>query len=265
MKGMPRIALFLCLTLLIFGGTVMVGAAGRDSDVERAALMRLYESMDGSYWFNNEGWGGPDSYCTWYGVTCDAENHVFALDLGGNLLVGQIPAEIEDLAYLQRLDLSFNGLMDPLPEALGNLAQLRVLDLSNSEYCMKWCFQTLGGPIPLSLGRLSNLQVLDLSGNVFSGTIPAQLGDLARLQTLDLSDNLVCKWVYFPPDAFVCSGGLHGIIPAELSALPLLQALSLQGNKSLCWQTTAAKYWALALPQFTGPVDCSYMPLVNKQ
>ena len=233
-----------------------------NSDTERAALMSLYNSTGGGSWYENAGWDGTDSYCTWYGVTCNATGHVQNLDLAENWLLGPIPPQIEGLAALQVLDLSSNLIANPLPEELGNLAQLQILDLSDNEYCLKGCGRSLGGAIPASLGRLSNLQTLDLSGNVLEGAIPAELGDLAQLQMLDLSGNRYCTADYFTGE-IICDGGLYGAIPAELSSLSILDALSLQSNLSLCWETMASRNWALTLLHYSGPTDCTYLPLLQ--
>ena len=234
--------------------------SSNDHPIERAALMSLYDSTYGEFWYENEGWGSDGSYCEWFGVTCDPSGHVQELDLPDNTLDGPIPSQIEGLVALQGLDLSGTLIWDPLPEELGNLAQLQILDLSDNEYCMKGCGRSLGGAIPASLGDLSNLQTLDLSDNVLEGVIPDQLGDLAQLQTLDLSGNRFCRTDYHTGE-MICNGGLYGVIPANLSNLSALETLSLQDNKSLCWETIAARSWALTLPLYSGPTDCSYLPL----
>ena len=233
-----------------------------DYPAERAALMSLYESTDGGSWFENGGWGGSGSYCTWFGVSCDGAGHVLHLNLDNNWLMGPIPPAIDNLVELQTLNLSGNVLYGPIPEELGNLAQLQHLDLSDNVICIKGCGRTLGGAIPASLGNLTNLQTLDLSRNRLEGAIPAELGDLAQLQTLDLSYNYFCWPAILPSDKVICPGGLFGTIPAELSGLSALQALSLQGNKSLCWETVMAKNWALTLPHYSGPTDCSYISII---
>ena len=264
---MKRLFVSISMFMLVIPALALVispplSADPGDFPAERAALMSLYDSTGGYSWYESEGWGGSNSYCTWYGVTCDSAGHVLHLDLQNNWLSGPIPPVIDNLVALQTLDLSGNILTGPLPEELGNLAQLRLLDLSGNELCIKGCGRSLGGDIPASLGKLANLQTLDLSGNVLEGSIPAQLGNLAQLQTLDLSDNQFCRTEYLPPNDVTCSGGLLGTIPAELSGLSALQALSLHGNQALCWQTEAAKKWALTLPLYAGPTDCSYIPLV---
>ena len=51
--------------------------------VEREALIALYNATDGDNWTCNDGWlGAPGTECSWYGVTCDTEeNYVSQLNL----------------------------------------------------------------------------------------------------------------------------------------------------------------------------------------
>jgi hypothetical protein len=101
-----------CRSLLAGGRTL--GSPCRNSSDERAALIALYIDTDGDFWLDNAGWKTPplaaDGFaipgteCNWDAVYCDdGETTVWVLDLGGNLLFGSIPAELEDLVNLQYL------------------------------------------------------------------------------------------------------------------------------------------------------------------
>ena len=68
--------------------------------------MALYNSTNGDEWINNTGWGTDSSHCDWYGVTCDENEHVTILDLGGNMLSGTLPPEIGNLPMLTVLRLN---------------------------------------------------------------------------------------------------------------------------------------------------------------
>ena len=248
------ISIFILATLSLTNTIPKAVSAAPDTyPAERAALMSLYNSTGGDSWWENAGWDSTNSYCTWFGVTCDPSGHVLHLNLPSNNLLGSIPADIDNLTELQTLNLSGNILTAPIPDQIGNLTQLRVLDLSNNIICIHGCHRTLGGPIPTTLGDLSNLQTLDLSDNVLTGDIPAELGKLTQLESLDLSDNYFCTYDWYT-GIRTCKGGLFGGIPAELSNMSALQVLGLQGNRRLCWETVAALNWALALPLYSGPV-----------
>ena len=101
--------------------------------------MALYNSTGGTRWTNRTNWGSTEPLNTWYGVSTDTNGRVTELNLGGNNLVGTLPA------------------------ALGNLDQMVNLQLSSNQ---------LRGAIPASLGGLTNLQDLSFSNNHMSGSIP---------------------------------------------------------------------------------------------
>ena len=171
--------------------------------IERDALVALYNSTDGANWTDNTGWfGETGTECSWYGVTCSS-GLVSSLNLGFNSLSGSIPAELGDLRSLTSLYLTYNSLSG-IPAELGNLANLNRLALSNN---------SLTGNIPAELGNLENLTSLDLSSNSLSGSIPAELGKLTNLTSLNLGFN-----------------SLSGSIPAELGDLRSLTSLYLTYN-----------------------------------
>ena len=70
------------------------------------ALVALYESTDGDNWYDNNGWLEAP-VADWYGVTMSGDR-VVGLDLGSNLLTGEIPPELGQLSSLEVLDLHSN-------------------------------------------------------------------------------------------------------------------------------------------------------------
>ena len=208
-------------------------------DLERPALVALYEATDGPNWVNNENWLTDAPLGDWYGVDTDASGRVVRLDLDGRWdsqaeeriphgLSGPIPPELGDLANLQQLWLNWNDLSGSIPVELGGLAELQwlVLDQNN-----------LSGSIPAELGNLSQLERLHLNNNNLWGPIPAELGDLANLQQLwlnwnDLSGSIPVElgglaelqWLVLDQN------NLSGSIPAELGNLSQLERLHLNNN-----------------------------------
>ena len=80
-------------------------------DIERAALIALYNSTNGDWWKENSGWKNnyleQDGFSeigsegSWKGVDVNENNdHVFALNLHGNQLTGTIPVELGNLTNL---------------------------------------------------------------------------------------------------------------------------------------------------------------------
>ena len=172
---------------------------------DRDALIALYRSANGDYWFNNSNWLSDAPLNTWSGVTTDDSGRVTKLELAHNRLSGTIPSELGTLGHLGRLFLHGNELSGEIPPELGNLFNLTSLSLSENQ---------LHGTIPRELGNLTNLAGLYLDSNQLRGTIPPELGNLTNLAVLWLDSNQ-----------------LEGAIPPELGTLTNLAGLSLSGNQ----------------------------------
>ena len=209
-------------------------------DLDRAALVALYEATDGPNWLNNENWLTDAPLGDWYGVDTDASGRVVGVDLAGRWdpdasewvshgLTGPIPPELGSLANLEVLNLSTNDLSGPIPPELGNLSNLTVLRLGKNY---------LTSPIPPELGNLHKLRDLDLSEADLGGPIPPELGNLSQLRTLNLSTNafrgsIPLELTRIPGliGLNLSTNNLTGTIPPELADLAELEALSLSGNE----------------------------------
>ncbi|MXW05837.1 MAG: hypothetical protein F4Z81_12345, partial [Gemmatimonadetes bacterium] len=95
-------------------------------------------------------------------------------------LSGEIPAEIGNLAKLERLGLSYNQLSGEIPAEIGNLAKLERLVLSHNQ---------LSGEIPAEIGNLTAIEFLVLSSNQLSGEIPSEIDGNKSLCQLELNIN----------------------------------------------------------------------------
>ena len=154
-------------------------------DIERAALIDIYNSTDGDNWTNNTGWlGAPGTELAWYGVSYGDEfilPHVASIDLYSNHLVGTIPLTIGNFSNeLINIDLHDNVLTDSIPAEIGNLTGLWYLILNNNQ---------LSGTIPPEIGNMANLIALFLNDNQLSGAIPAEIGNLSTLGGILLNNN----------------------------------------------------------------------------
>lgn len=127
------------------------------------------------------------------------------LDLSRNHLIGEIPAELGNLANLQILFLPGNQLTGEIPPELGNLDNLAFLELRDNQ---------LTGKIPTQLGKAANLTFLYLSNNRLTGGLPSELGNLANLRFLYVSDNQ-----------------LSGELPASLGNLSNLTGLDIRNSQ----------------------------------
>ncbi|EOY10968.1 Disease resistance family protein / LRR family protein, putative [Theobroma cacao] len=127
------------------------------------------------------------------------------LDIGSNLLFGEIPHCWENLPYLELLNLENNNLTGKIPRSLGFLGHIRSLNFRNN---------SLFGELPSTLQHSVHLSILDLSANQFTGSIPAWMGDkLSQLVVLNLRSN-----------------NFRGNIPHKICALHSVQILDLASN-----------------------------------
>ncbi len=214
--------------------TAMAGQARGTAEItvenpDRAALLAPYEATDGPNWVDNENWLTDAPLGDWYGVVTDGQGRVVSLELYENGLTGTIPAELGNLANLERLWIFTNNLSGPIPSELGSLLNLKYLTLNTNNLSgpippelgslphlvsMSLGANYLTGPIPPELGRLQNVERLHLGSNRLSGSIPPELGEMHRLRVLGLAFN-----------------HLEGAIPSELGDLRFAEDLQLQGNK----------------------------------
>ncbi len=137
-------------------------------DQQRAGLMVLYDSTAGEGWVNSENWGTAAELGEWYGVETDVDGNVHSLVLGGNNLVGTIPAAVGLLDEIRILDLSDNSLEGGIPPETF-VSTLDSLFLGNND---------LGGEIPEEIGEPTGLATIGLADNDLEGEIPESFGNL---------------------------------------------------------------------------------------
>ena len=147
----------------------------QEASPDRAALVALHEATGGKYWTNRDNWLSDVPLKDWYGVEVNAEGRVISLDFYRNGLVGELPAELGNLAALERLELGRNGLTGAIPPEFGNLPNLQRLNVA---------LNRLEGPIPPQLGNLAKLESLELDRNGLTGAIPPELGNLSELRRI---------------------------------------------------------------------------------
>ncbi|KAK7360559.1 hypothetical protein VNO77_02565 [Canavalia gladiata] len=155
--------------------------------------------------------------------------NLIGFDLELNLLTGSIPASFGKFRKMQSLNLNANKLSGKIPSSIGNLSQLFQLDLSNN---------MLEGSIPPSVGNCQNLQFLDLSHNNLNGTIPLQVIGIPSLSLLlNLSHNSLNGTLPIEVGKLksinkldVSKNALSGEIPSTIGQCISLEFLNLQGN-----------------------------------
>ncbi|XP_030448295.2 receptor-like protein kinase 5 [Syzygium oleosum] len=110
------------------------------------------------------------------------------LDLGMNLLTGEIHSSIFALRNLRELYVYMTNVVGSIPQAM-SAANLSVIDLSDNN---------LAGTIPEDFGKLQDLSNLNLEFNRLSGRIPEGIGHLPALSDVRLSNNNLSGTI--PPD-----------------------------------------------------------------
>ena len=106
---------------------------------EKDALIKLYIATNGGQWKTK--WNLDEPVERWFGVKV-SDSKVISLDISNNNLVGELPNELGNLIYLQKLKLTRNSISGAIPETIGNLKMLKILDIS---------FNRLTGTIPNNL------------------------------------------------------------------------------------------------------------------
>lgn len=102
------------------------------------------------------------SWCSWSGITCDAND-------------GGIASNIINTINVQNM-----GIAGSIPSAIGLLTSLRYLVMNNN---------ALVGTIPSSMGGLAKLEMIHLEDNYLTGRLPAGLKNLTKLSTLNVNNN----------------------------------------------------------------------------
>ncbi|MED6144176.1 hypothetical protein PIB30_013062 [Stylosanthes scabra] len=135
----------------------------------------------------------------------NGESNLKLLDIGSNMLSGEIPDCWMNWKSLLYVGLEGNNLTGKIPPSIGTLSNLIVLNLVNNK---------LFGEVPISLLNCKNLWILNLSGNKFSGTLPKWIGQSVKVLILR-------------------SNQFSGSIPTEICQLHWLKILDFAKNRLL--------------------------------
>ena len=133
-----------------------------------------------------------------------SNGYFYALDLGFNLLDGEIPFAVCNISSLAFLNLGYNNLTGIIPQCLAESPLLQVLNLQMNTFrgtltsnfsqdsrivTLNLYGNQLEGPIPRSLSRCKKLEFLNLGSNKIEDSFPDWLQTLKRLKVLVLPDN----------------------------------------------------------------------------
>ncbi|KAL9258979.1 Receptor protein kinase CLAVATA1-like protein [Drosera capensis] len=223
------INLFLWITILLLNCSLC-------SSSDLAALLALKSTLVSpnnsalADWTNQTTPPIPPSsshhYCSFTGITCDAEHNVVSINISFVLLFGTLSPAIGSLTALQVINLVGCNLTGTIPVELKALKELRYFNISNNDFSgvfpgevvremvdvevMDVYNNNFTGELPVEVARLRKLRHLHFGGNYFSGEIPLRYGEMKGLRFLGLNGN-----------------GLSGRIPNSLSGLTGLTHLFL--------------------------------------
>ena len=152
------------------------------------------------------------------------------LDLGKNLLFGEIPDCWMMWQSLTALNLGNNNFTSSIPASIGSFIDLRYLHLYNNAFF---------GKLLSSLTSLQGLQSLNLSFNTFIGRIPESIGVMGLLESMDFFGNQ-----------------LSGKISPSMSNLTFLSQLNLSNNKLIGKIPLSTQLESLDASSFVGNKLC---------
>ena len=173
----------------------------------------------------------PDHECDWFGIQCNKDRAVVALELDGEEsnvdLTGTISTQIGLLPELQTLSLrSFPSLMGSLPSEIQNLEALSSLSIAHTS------LTSVDFDV---MAAVSDLRVLHLNNNMLDGTVSTFLTQLSNLQVLDLGGNeqlkgellnRITEWPQIHTINFAATK-ISGALPQNIGRLSLLHTLKL--------------------------------------
>ena len=224
-------------------------------DLEREALVQLFNSTDGPNWTNKGGWLSEGPLASWYGVSTNEIGRVTRLILHENNLRGTLISELGQLSSLDTLAFSDNQLTGIIPSELGQLTNLTLLYLWGNQ---------LTGTIPIGLTKLTGLEHFSLASNQLTGNIPPDLGRLTNLTRLNLGNNQLTGQI---PSEFGQltnltelllgkNSGLSGPLPTSLKDLQKLTELDLSDTRLCVPIDTDMQAWAMGIDTTRGIKYC---------
>lgn len=167
----------------------------------------IFDSLNGNYWYKNDGWFTNSNKCTWFGIICSRAGFPYGLNISNNNLTGVLPFELGSLD-LSHIDLSHNTISGTIPFSLSTSF---VENFHNAEY----------------EDKLDDTLSLYLNDNHISGTIPSELGTIRSIYHAHNSFHMNVK-----------NNNLNGDIPIDLKNIATDVQLSLtslnDNNRFFC-------------------------------
>ena len=220
--------------------------ADTDHAEECDALVMLAKNTNFSTWTRKENWLTQESFCSWQGIYCNNQSHVWLIQLHTNNLRGEI-VSFDAFPKVKYISMHSNGLIGTLP-SLQRLPRLETLNVGNNSLAgtlphlvnnpllqnLKVFSNNFIGDVP-SLANNKVLVELFLQGNQFSGPMPPLSRNL-QLREVYMQQNQMTGGV---PDLRqntnlqflrISVNNLTGTVP-DLTGLTALETIALHTNR----------------------------------
>ena len=195
--------------------TCLVTVKADGESAVKAALMKIYNAMDGVHWTLGNKWDVSKPLNDWECVEWDSSKKELKLTFGGVGLKGEFPDCFDELTSLTWLLIQNEpGVTGTLPASFGKLKNLKWMILNTTSMTSLPDFfkdipftfvslngnEKMAGPLPASLPGSNPTSVeVQLWGNAFTGTVPdswASLGTRLKIENETHLDERV-------PDSFL--------------------------------------------------------------
>ena len=233
-------------------------------DIEREALIAIYNSTSGISWNNdlseNSFYGVPwvadvsqkRNVGAWFGVTTaiiNGQKHVTKVELNSNKLNGTIPSEIKNLTKLKELELNSNT-VSSLPTEVGQLANLEQFTINSqynstiNEYILK--------SIPSEINNITSLKRLDISTNAIEGNL--DFSSLVNLTSLSVSSNQITGLKLGISPSVFDNAYQNGYTNSYSLQNQYINCIAVPQHTISDWQTTS---FAVNYPNIVWGQDCN--------
>ena len=204
--------------------TCLVTVKADGESAVKAALMKIYNAMDGAHWTLGNKWDVSKPLNDWECVEWDSSKKELKLTFGGVGLKGEFPDCFDELTSLTWLLIQNEpGVTGTLPASFGKLKNLKWMILNTTSMTSLPDFfkdipftfvslngnEKMAGPLPASLPGSNPTSVeVQLWGNAFTGTVPdswASLGTRLKIENETHLDERV-------PDSFLTAADASYLI-----------------------------------------------------
>ena len=156
-----------------------MGATECGASTQEGILTKFYNALDGTNWKRDDNWL-DGNVCYWMGISCDADDNVYAVELPNNGLSGYVPKELYKLPFLETINLSSNKIEFEF-DGIFAAENLLELNLASTGLSSLDDIDELEG---------TAIRYLILSNNNLAGPIPDAVFYLDELRSLHVSRHL---------------------------------------------------------------------------